>query len=121
MPEKVDSLDDHQIVAFGDDLHAPVPTVNWLMQVGMPGGKRRTPALSVNNVFAIKLAVESGLGLGVLPIYIADGADGLVRVLPDEHGPEVEAYFLYPEELRNSKRIGVFRDFLLRKLAESHF
>ena len=34
-------------------------------------------------------------------------------------GPPNEAYFVYPEELRSSKRISVFRDFLLRKVAES--
>ena len=27
--------------------------------------------------------------------------------------------FVYPEELRNSKRIAVFRDFLIRKVQES--
>ena len=42
----------------------------------------------------------------------------LVRILPELPGPEVEAYFVYPEELRTSKRIAVFRDFLLRKVAE---
>ena len=42
----------------------------------------------------------------------------LVRILPEVPGPEVEAYFVYPEELRTSKRIAVFRDFLLRKVAQ---
>ncbi len=50
---------------------------------------------------------------------MAHEAADLVRVLPDLAGPEVEAYFVYPEELRSSKRIAVFRDFLLRKVAES--
>ena len=44
---------------------------------------------------------------------------GLVQVLPEVEGPRLEAYFVYPEELRNSKRIQVFRDFLLRKVAEA--
>jgi hypothetical protein len=34
-------------------------------------------------------------------------------------GGEFEAFFVYPEELRTSKRIAVFRDFLLRKVAEA--
>ena len=45
----------------------------------------------------------------------------LVRVLPDLDGPQFDAYFVYPEELRAAKRIQVFRDFLLRKVAESDF
>jgi hypothetical protein len=32
---------------------------------------------------------------------------------------EIEADCVYPEELRTSKRIAVFRDFLLRHVAES--
>ena len=42
-----------------------------------------------------------------------------MRVLPELPAAEVEAYFVYPEELRTSKRIAVFRDFLLRKVAET--
>ena len=45
-------------------------------------------------------------------------SQNLVRVLPELQGPRIDAYFVYPEELRNSKRIQVFRDFLLRKVAE---
>ena len=45
-------------------------------------------------------------------------APDLVRILPELTGPPVEAYFVYPEELRSSKRISVFRDFLIRKVTE---
>jgi DNA-binding transcriptional LysR family regulator len=43
----------------------------------------------------------------------------LTRVLPDVEEPHIDAYFVYPEELRNSKRIQVFRDFLIRKIAQA--
>jgi len=54
-----------------------------------------------------------------LPDFMANEYTELVRVLPELTGPSVEAYFVYPEELRSSKRISVFRDFLLRKVAET--
>jgi len=41
-------------------------------------------------------------------------------VLDDLKGPKVDVFFVYPEELRNSKRVAVFRDFLLARLAEIH-
>ena len=44
-----------------------------------------------------------------------------VRVLDDVAGPEFDTYFAYPEELRNSKRITVFRDFLIQKVQETRF
>ena len=45
-------------------------------------------------------------------------ANGLVQVLSDLKAPKVDVYFVYPEELRNSIRVAVFRDFLLAKLAQ---
>ena len=60
----------------------------------------------------------SGLGVAALPDFVANEHNSLVRVLPEVSGPPNEAYFVYPEELRTSKRISVFRDFLLRKVAE---
>jgi DNA-binding transcriptional LysR family regulator len=50
---------------------------------------------------------------------MAADAEGLTRILPELQGPEGEAYFVYPEELRSSKRIAVFREFLVRKVAEA--
>tara|TARA_R110002094_G_scaffold143464_1_gene133540 strand:- start:306 stop:464 length:159 start_codon:yes stop_codon:yes gene_type:complete len=48
-------------------------------------------------------------------------ADNLKEVLPELRGPSIEAYFVYPEELRNSKRITVFRDFLVDRLNPENF
>jgi DNA-binding transcriptional LysR family regulator len=43
----------------------------------------------------------------------------LVEVLPNMEGPSFDTYFVYPEELRHNKRIGVFRDFLVRSISEA--
>jgi DNA-binding transcriptional LysR family regulator len=96
-----------------------VPDTNLLMRLGAKGDERRRPSLTVNNVYAIQRAAEAGLGLAALPEFMVQGTSNLVRVLPEVEGPRIDAYFVYPEELRNSKRIQVFRDFLLRKVAET--
>ena len=70
---------------------------------------------------AIFRAVESGLGIAALPDYLVSNNPDYVRVLPDIQGPKLESYFVYAEELRHSKRIAVFRDFLVRKVAETPF
>jgi DNA-binding transcriptional LysR family regulator len=77
--------------------------------------------MRVNNVYAIFKAVESGLGMAALPDYMVEGSRDIVRVLPELNGPKVETYFVYAEELRHSKRIDAFRDFLVRKVAETAF
>jgi len=118
-PQKPEDLDDHRLIVYGDDARAPVQNINWLLDVGTHPGRERKPILSVNNAYAMLRAVDSGLGIAALADFMASEAANLVRVLPELTGPPVEAYFVYPEELRNSKRISVFRDFLLRKVAEA--
>jgi len=119
MPQKPEDLDKHRVIVYGGDTRPPVPNVNWLIEAGMRGNYERRPILTVNNLYAISRAVESGLGIGSLPDFMESEMKDLVRILPEMQGPEIEAYFVYPEELRTSKRIAVFRDFLLRKVAEA--
>jgi DNA-binding transcriptional LysR family regulator len=121
MPLTPEDLDEHRIVVYGHDTSPPVPDVNWPLRVGRNKKELRTPAMTVNNVYAVMRAVQSGAGLGALPGYMSQDGNELVRVLPEIDGPQIDAFFVYPEELRASKRITVFRDFLLRKIAESHF
>jgi DNA-binding transcriptional LysR family regulator len=120
-PKRAEEIDDHRVIVYGEETRPPVPDVNWLLQIGRPEGKPRRAVLTVNNVYAILRATQSGLGLAALPEFMTQGATNLVQVLPEIEGPRVDAYFVYPEELRSSKRIQVFRDFLLRKVAEFDF
>ncbi len=120
-PKSVEDLDRHKIIVYGDEVRPPVPDLNWLLTIGGREANPRQPVLTVNNVYAILRATQSGLGLAGLAEFMAEEVPGLVHVLPEVEGPHIDAYFVYPEELRNSKRIQVFRDFLLRKVAESGF
>jgi DNA-binding transcriptional LysR family regulator len=117
-PQRAEDLDDHRLIVYGEDARPPAPGVNWLLDTGSRPGRDRRPILAVNNTYGKLRAVNSGLGLASLPDFVAAENSSLVRVLPELSGPPNEAYFVYPEELRSSKRISVFRDFLLRKVAE---
>ncbi|WP_096704012.1 LysR family transcriptional regulator [Magnetospirillum sp. 15-1] len=121
IPKSADDLDNHRIIVYGDDtrVSAPVSNVNWLLEAGASPDRPRRPVLEVNNIYGIYRAVKSGLGIAAMPEYLRGEAEALVHILPELKGPKVETYFVYPEELRHSKRITVFRDFLLSKIAES--
>ena len=121
LPSSVEELDDHRIIVYGDDVRPPVPDVNWLLRLGRSGRALRRPAMSVNNAYAVMRAVQSGAGIGALPEYMAQDDNELVRILPELAGPQIDTFFVYPEELRASKRLTVFRDFLLRQVAHSNF
>jgi DNA-binding transcriptional LysR family regulator len=68
--------------------------------------------LTVNNYFGVLQAVIHDLGIGVLPDYLTQDFPDLVRVLPETESAEVPVFLAYPEELRQSKRVEVFRDFV---------
>ncbi|QHI95724.1 LysR family transcriptional regulator [Aristophania vespae] len=120
-PEKLEDLEHHNLIGFAGR-HLPLPNVNWLVERLV---KEKTfPALkvrmAVNNISAVGNAISTGIGIGVLPQYTAQAYPDLVRILSDVHCPQMNAYFVYPEELRTSKRIAAFRDFLITELNETH-
>jgi DNA-binding transcriptional LysR family regulator len=74
--------------------------------------------LTVNNYFGVLQGVLNHLGIGVLPDYVAEGEPKLVRVLDDVESVEVPVFLAYPEELRQSKRIAAFRDFVMKEIQQ---
>ncbi|MDP7626033.1 MAG: LysR family transcriptional regulator [Rhodospirillales bacterium] len=121
MPKTPEELDNHNLVTFGDEVGDQtdlLPALNFLQGAGAKG-KRRKPVLQVNNIYGIYRAVRSGVGIGALPDYFIEGSVNLVHILPELQSPQTEVYFVYPEELRQSARIAVFRDFLVRKILEN--
>lgn len=118
VPQTIEDLDNHNIIVYGEDSRPPVGNVNWLLEAGARPGHPRRPILKVNNIYGIFRAVQSGLGVAALPDYFSREADNLVEILPELRSPSFDAYFVYPDELRHSKRIAVFRDFLIKKIAD---
>jgi DNA-binding transcriptional LysR family regulator len=119
MPKRPEDLDAHRLILFGNH-HPPVPDINWLAEVGRRPGNPRRAVLEVNSLKAILLAIRTGTGIGAIPDYAMSDNTDLVRIMTDLKGPKIDVFFVYPEELRNSKRVAVFRDFLLARLAEMH-
>ena len=114
-PQRPEELDDHALVLFGD-YRPPVADINWLAQAGRRAGSPRRAVLEVNSMHAMAMAVRSGIGIAALPNWMSEETEGLKIILPDLKPPKVDVYFVYPEELRNSKRVAVFRDFLLAEI-----
>jgi DNA-binding transcriptional LysR family regulator len=118
VPKTVEDLEHHRLIIYGFDTPPPVASINWLLDVGTMPDKRRKAVLRVNNLYGVYRAARSGLGLAALPDYMIPEDIDITRVLPELSGPSIQTYFVYPEELRHSKRISIFRDFLLQKVAE---
>lgn len=120
VPTRAEDLENHRLILFPEGVRAPFDDINWIANIGLKPGSSRKCALRANALLAILKAAEAGLGIAGLPDYLVRGSN-LTRIMDGMNGPEIDAYFVYPSELRNSKRLKVFRDFILRKVSESSF
>ena len=116
-PRTAEDLDSHDLVTYGANAPPMIADVNWLMSAGANPARPRSARARINNIYGVLQAVDSGLGIGSLPEYIVANDTHLVRIMQDVPGPAFDAYFAYPEELREAQRIAGFRDFLLSEVA----
>ncbi|RMH44676.1 MAG: LysR family transcriptional regulator [Alphaproteobacteria bacterium] len=72
--------------------------------------------LTVNNYFGVLQGVINHIGIGVLPDYLLEDFPTMVRVLPDLESREIPVFLAYPEELRQSKRVAAFREFVTEEI-----
>ena len=87
---------------------------NWLTEVVPQRQRPAQPrASSINNIMGVLRACQRGLGIALLPDYLVEENVGLVQLFGEEEGPALDAFFVYPEELKSVARVQVFRDFLV--------
>ncbi len=114
-PQSLEDLAKHRIISYTGNLAHLLPAISWLEAAGLEGQEPRTPALRANSVVAIKYGIRAGIGIGMIPDYLTEGEGDLVPVLTDVEPPSMPILFVYPEELRSTKKIQVLRDFLVAK------
>lgn len=115
LPLTVADLSQHDIIVYGPPEQSPHLDLDWILKVGHTK-RHRTPKLQINSHFGVMRAIQAGIGLGSLPDYLAAANSGLVRVLKDTAGPSFKSFLVYPGELKRSRRVNAFRDFLLEKI-----
>ena len=106
-------LSGHRLVGYSPNAQQPTPVGYWL-NAQMQGSNR--PTLLMNNYFAMMKAAAQGVGIAVLPDYLAVDHPELVVVSPEISSPSFTVYFAYPEELRRSRRVEAFRDFIAEEV-----
>ncbi len=120
MPSHLENLDHHRILSVSAD---PANCDNWILTAGLQEGHMRKPHMTFNSQYGLFQAVNHGVGIAALDVYVLMNAPDLVEILPHEtchYVPHVQRLMVYPQALRHSKRISAFRNFLLKKLMENH-
>ena len=100
-------------VLGGSTVPAYLQNRNWLTETHRSGKGPRQPAFVINNIMGLLRACQRGLGVALLPDYLIEENVGLVQLFGEEEGPALDAFFVYPEELKSVARVQAFRDFLV--------
>jgi DNA-binding transcriptional LysR family regulator len=115
-PPTLENIADHTIIVYGETAVPEIRDINWLLEAfkkhARPGGKGRI--IRINNITGILQATEAGLGIGVVPDYVAAQHPDLERVLPEVAAPGFDVHLVYADALRQSKRVAAFRDFAVK-------
>lgn len=118
-PDSFEELSQHRLIVYGETAAPEIRDVNWLatQTIRLDRGTEGR-ALRINNINGILQAAEAGMGIAALPDYVAAERRTLVRILQEIEGPTFDVHLCYCDALRQSKRVGAFRDFLVREAKE---
>ncbi|MEO0831404.1 MAG: LysR family transcriptional regulator, partial [Pseudomonadota bacterium] len=112
-PSSIFDLSGHRLIfqsLASPQVSAGTDLVKWLLSNELGS------TLTVNNYYGVLQGVLNDLGIGILPDYVIETAPDLLRVLSEVESVEVPVFLAYPEELRQSKRIAAFRDFVIDEI-----
>lgn len=110
-PGTIDALSRHSFVGGGGKRLWPGYR-KWLVENGLEGAV----SLQHDSEAGLYSAVRSGLGLAVLPSFVAGRDPDLVRIMPPRESDRSGLWLLTHERLRNVPRIRLVLDFIAREL-----
>ena len=113
-PQTADDLTRHRLICQNTDSAQVSAGANFVKHLQTYGF---ASLLTVNNYFGVLQAALNGVGIGVLPDYVVRDFPNLKQVLPEIESHEIPVFLAYPSELRKSKRIAAFRDFVISEIA----
>lgn len=106
-PHNRDQLQNHIYVGYIEDLLA-IHAVRWLDEVVL------NPRMSFqsNSILAQRNAAVEGMGIALLPTFVAAGESGLQRVLPDQISVRREIWVSFRTEQSHLARIKTVTQFI---------
>src|SRR6516165_2147833 len=120
-PRTLEDLDNHRTLVMGGNVPPYLQRSRWLIEVARDGKGPRVPHLVINNILGILRACQRGLGIAMLPDYLVEENGGLVQLFGEGDAIALDAYLVYPEELKTVARVQAFRDFLVANAQRWNF
>ncbi len=110
VPHNREQLATHPFIGGGGGVWEPYRA--WLRQYGL----EEAVVMQYDTATGLLSGVRAGMGLSVLPAYIADREPDLIRCLPPKSDDTTGLWLLTHERLRHVPRVRLVLDFLAREL-----
>jgi DNA-binding transcriptional LysR family regulator len=107
LPATPDELARHPIIGGGGDYVWPLYR-KWLQRHGL----EEAVVIEHGSTSGLLAAVRAGMGMAVLPSFMADGDPDLVRVVQPPASDRMELWLLTHERIRHAPRVRAVMDFL---------
>jgi DNA-binding transcriptional LysR family regulator len=108
----IEDLREHTLIGFVNDLISP--QLNYFDEL-LPDARTKLRSSNINGQLS---AVEAGLGLAVLPCYMATGLTGLDVVLPEEVAVTRSFWISMHENMRHIRRVMAVWDWIQEVVKE---
>lgn len=113
-PQSVEDLNDHRLISYSPNAPQPLRDMDWLYR----HLRNRRQLITVNNYYGVMQAARNHLGVAAIPDYMVRDFQmrdpgAFVHVVPELESPHYPIFLVYAEELRGSRRIALFREFII--------
>lgn len=112
VPHTREQLAAHPFIGGGGGVWEPYRA--WLRQHGL----EEAVVMQYDTATGLLSGVRAGMGLSVLPAYLADREPDLIRCLPPKSDDTTGLWLLTHERLRHVPRVRLVLDFLARELTK---
>lgn len=120
-PKTIKDLENHILIGYPENVTAPYDDPNWLLRKVGVDSSANPNLLHINSIYAIYEAVRNGAGIAALPEYMIKQDKSLITCLDSTNCPALDVYFVYSEERKHSRRIGIFKDFISQHIENKRF
>lgn len=119
-PSTLQELDNHRIITFGESTNRRYSDIDWPLRADAKKGEKHKAYLCISPLYGAERLAEAGLGIIALSKeYPHIHKLNLVPILPSVQGPIIDIYYVYPETIKNSKRVKIFGEFIKSKIPEN--
>lgn len=119
-PEKISDLENHRVLAYEKNVFFSSLQANWVFSAYKKEEKKPLlPKISINSFLGVYNLVKNNVGIGILPSFVTDSNKDLQPVLKNLTPPSGSIFYLYPTELRSSKKARAFQIFLTEEFAKN--